>query len=78
VPSRHLNILQEQASSVGVVFVLVTGPALRERLAAAMAQAADTQAGTPGYPAELQLWTHRHAGATTAFRSTACRHPRLA
>ena len=40
----------------------VTGPALRQRLTTAVVQAAHTQTQTPGYLAELQLWTRRPAG----------------
>jgi nitroreductase len=61
VPPRHIRALVEQAARVGVVLLPVTGPALRGRLAAALAEAAHTQEDTPGYLAELQLWTRRHA-----------------
>jgi nitroreductase len=62
VPSSHIRTLVEQASRVGAVLIPVTGPALRQRLSAALTAAAATQAGAPGYLAELQLWTRRHAG----------------
>ncbi|MBV9143708.1 MAG: NAD(P)H nitroreductase [Pseudonocardiales bacterium] len=62
VPARHLSTLEEQASRAGAVLLPVTSPAMRHRLAAALTEAARTQAHTPGYGAELQLWTRRHAG----------------
>jgi nitroreductase len=62
VPSSHLKTVAEQASRAGAILLPVTGQALRQRLTTALAQAAHTQAQTPGYAAELQLWTRRHAG----------------
>jgi nitroreductase len=62
VPSSHLSSLAEEASRAGAILLPVTGPALRQRLTTALAHAAHTQAQTPGYLAELQLWTRRHAG----------------
>jgi len=61
VPLSHVKTLAEQASRTGAVLVPVTGPAMRQRLTAALTEAAHTQAHTPGYGAELQLWTRRHA-----------------
>jgi nitroreductase len=61
VPSNHIKHVTEQASRAGAVLLLVTGPALRQRLTTALAHAARTQAEAPGYLAELQLWTRRHA-----------------
>jgi nitroreductase len=62
VPSSHISHIAEQAARTGATLLPVTGPALRQRLTTALAQAAHTQAQTPGYSAELQLWTRRHAG----------------
>jgi nitroreductase len=62
VPASHLRTLAEQASRAHAVLLPVTSPAMRQRLAAALTEAARTQAHTPGYGAELQLWTRRHAG----------------
>jgi len=61
VPTRHLRTLAEQASRAGAVLLPVSSPAMRQRLATALTEAARTQAHTPGYGAELQLWTRRHA-----------------
>ena len=63
VPSRHIRSVVEQGTRAGAIPVPVTGRALRQRLSTALAHAAHTQAQTPGYLAELQSWTHRHAGA---------------
>jgi Nitroreductase family len=62
VPLSHLRTLEEQASRAGALLLPVTSPAMRHRLAAALIEAARIQANTPGYGAELQLWTRRHAG----------------
>ncbi|HET9117803.1 MAG TPA: nitroreductase family protein [Pseudonocardiaceae bacterium] len=63
VPSRHIKSIAEQASRAGAILLPLIGAALRQRLITALVHAAHTQAQTPGYLAELQLWTHRHAGA---------------
>lgn len=60
VPPSHIGALAEQAARAGAVLMPATGPALRGRLAAALTEAAHTQEGTPGYLAELQLWTRRY------------------
>lgn len=62
VPSSHLRTLAEQASRAGAVLLPVTNPAMRQQFATALTEAAHTQAHTPGYAAELRLWTRRHAG----------------
>lgn len=61
VPPSHIRALAEQAARAGAALLPVTGPALRGRLIAALAEAAHTQEDTPGYLTELQLWTRRHA-----------------
>ena len=63
VPPEHLRLLEEHARRVGAVLIPVTGPATRQRLEAALADAATRQDWTPGYPTELELWTRRYAGA---------------
>ncbi len=63
VLSHQIRSLAKQASRAGALLLPVTGPALRHHLTAALVHAAHTQAQTPGYLAELQVWTHRHAGA---------------
>jgi Nitroreductase family len=62
VPARHLRTLAEQASRAHAILLPMRSPAMRQRLAAALTKAARTQTHTPGYAAELQLWTHRHTG----------------
>jgi Nitroreductase family len=63
VPAEHLDELVAQARRAGADLVPVTGSHLRGRLVAALADAAERQRWTPGYPAELQLWTRRTAGS---------------
>ena len=63
VPSEHLRLLDEHALRAGAVLVPATSPAMRQRLSAALADAASRQHWTPGYPTELELWTRRYAGA---------------
>jgi hypothetical protein len=47
----------------------------RERFAAVLVDAADRQRWTPGYPAELQIWTRRYRGARDGIPSTAIAPP---
>jgi hypothetical protein len=63
VPPEHLRLLEEHACGAGALLIPVVGPAMRHRLAAALADAATRQDWTPGYPVELELWTRRYAGA---------------
>lgn len=62
VPPRHLATLAEQASRVGALLLPMTSPAMRSRLAAALTEASHRQQLSPGYAAELQLWTRRYHG----------------
>jgi nitroreductase len=62
VPASHLEALAEQAARAGAVLHPVTAPAMRQRLSAALTDAAHTQTDMLGYGAELTLWTRRHAG----------------
>ena len=63
VPPEHLRLLEEHARRAGALLIPVSGPAMRQRLGAALADAAARQDWIPGYPAELELWTRRYAGA---------------
>jgi nitroreductase len=63
VPAGHLRSLAEQAHRVGALLVPVTGTPMLQRLTAALTEAAHRQEFTPGYGAELQLWTRRYAAA---------------
>jgi hypothetical protein len=48
----------------------------QERFAAVLVDAADRHQWTPGYPAELQIWTRRYGAARDGIPSTAiARHP---
>ena len=62
VPAGALRRLTDQAQGHGALLVHVaTGP-MRDRLARVLAAAAAEQANVPGYAAELEQWTRRHAG----------------
>lgn len=63
VPREHLRLLEEHARRGGALLIAVSGSTARRRLVAALADAADRQDWTPGYPTELELWTRRYAGA---------------
>ena len=63
VPPEHLRLLNDHARPTGALLIPATGPALRQRLGAALSDAASYQTWTPGYPTELELWTRRYAGA---------------
>jgi hypothetical protein len=63
VPPELLAELAEQAHHVGARLIPVADESTRERLTAAFRDAAARQRFTPGYAAELQLWTRRTAGA---------------
>jgi nitroreductase len=63
VPSEHLRFLGEHARRAGTLLVPATSAAMRQRLGAALTEAASRQHWTPGYPTELELWTRRYAGA---------------
>ncbi|WP_156993812.1 hypothetical protein [Pseudonocardia acaciae] len=52
-----------QAVREGAWLRQVTGPALKRRLSDALDAAAREQQRSPGYAAELQLWTRRYAGS---------------
>lgn len=62
LPPEHLRALVEQAQCRGALLIPVTGPAMRQRLGTVLTDAARRQASSPGYAAELQLWTSRYAG----------------
>jgi nitroreductase len=63
VPAGHLRTLAEHARRAGALLVPVTSAPMRQRLTAALTGAARRQEFTPGYEAELQLWTRRYAAA---------------
>jgi nitroreductase len=62
VPPNLLQALVEQANRAGALLIPVSTAQMRQRLATALIDAAHRQQTTPGYAAELQAWTHRHAG----------------
>jgi hypothetical protein len=62
VPATAARACVEQAEREGAWLRQVTGPA-RRRLTAALVAAAREQQLSPGYAAELRLWTRRYAGS---------------
>src|SRR5689334_7995420 len=54
VPSDLVRILGRHVQRAGAVLIPAAGPVLRRRLVAALADAAERQDRTPGYPTELQ------------------------
>ena len=63
VPTDLIRACTRQAEREGARLIPTTTPALRERLAAAIARAGREQAVTPGYAAELDIWTSRYAAS---------------
>jgi nitroreductase len=59
VPADLVEELVDRAGGEGILLVPVTGPGRRDRLLAALAEAAVLQRTRPGYAAELQRWSHR-------------------
>jgi hypothetical protein len=62
VPAEVITQLGEQARHAGADLVPVADDAIRARLVTAFREAAARQRFTPGYTAELELWTRRAAG----------------
>ncbi|MFC5139871.1 Acg family FMN-binding oxidoreductase [Actinomycetospora rhizophila] len=62
VPIEMLQALGDAARPYGGVLHLTVG-GQRAVVAEAMREAAEQQREHPGYPAELERWTHRYAGA---------------
>jgi nitroreductase len=63
VPAAHLEVLIGHAQRAGALLLPVTGPGMRDGLAAALDDAAHRQEPSAGYTVELELWTRRYAGA---------------
>ncbi|MBO0850616.1 MAG: NAD(P)H nitroreductase [Pseudonocardia sp.] len=63
VPAALLRTCMRQAEREGARLHPVTQPYPRRRLRMAISAAAHEQQLTPGYAAELQLWTSRYAGS---------------
>ena len=64
VPPEHVRLLERARAPRGrTAHPRRASPAMRQRLGAALADAAARQDWIPGYPAELELWTRRYAGA---------------
>ncbi|MFC4944978.1 Acg family FMN-binding oxidoreductase [Pseudonocardia sp. GCM10023141] len=63
VPATAVDDLVREAARLGVLLVPVSGDAMRARLSDALVRAAREQAATPGYLAELRLWTERYPGS---------------
>ena len=63
VPAEALSVLAEHAHRAGAVLVPTSDEPTRDRLAAALLEAAHRQEPSAGYTAELEVWTRRYAGA---------------
>ena len=73
VPPGLIRDMIDSAARADVVLQPVQHA--QERFAAVLVDAADRQRWTPGYPAELQIWTRRHGGARDGIPSTAIASP---
>jgi len=73
VPPRLIQDLVVAAARADVLLVPVQHA--RERFEAVLVDAADRQRWTPGYPAELQIWTRRYGGARDGIPSSAIAQP---
>jgi len=73
VPPRLVQDLVVAAARADVLLVPVQHA--RERFEAVLVDAADRQRLTPGYPAELQIWTRRYGGARDGSRRPRSRNP---
>jgi nitroreductase len=62
VPGTHLQALADQAQWAGALLSPMNDAAMRQRLSNALTEAARSQEASPGYAAELDLWTSRYAG----------------
>ena len=73
VPPGLIRDMIDAAARADVVLQPVRNA--HERFASVLVDAADRQRWTPGYPAELQIWTRRHGGARDGIPSTAIAPP---
>lgn len=73
VPPALIQGLVDAAAGAGVLLALVDQA--QERFAAVLVDAAGRQRWTPGYPAELQVWTRRYGAARDGIPATAIAHP---
>jgi hypothetical protein len=63
VPAEHLRELAEHVERTGTRLIPVHGDDMRARLANALTTGAHRQEFSPGYAAELELWTRRYPPA---------------
>jgi nitroreductase len=75
VRAEHLRALVEQARRTGALLLPSSDPAVRHRLDSAITDAAHRQEASPGYAAELQLWTGRYAGGHDGIPATTVAAP---
>lgn len=62
------GVIRDVAAAARSGVVLHPVQHAHERFAAVLVDAAARQRWTPGYPAELQIWTRRHGGPATGSR----------
>ena len=60
-PASHIDALAAAARGSGAQLLSMVDDEQRRRLLDALADAAQRQDRSPGYPAELRMWTHRYA-----------------
>ena len=63
VPPAHLRTLAAHVHRAGAVLLPATDPVMRQRLTAALVEAAHRQEPSAGYTVELEVWTRRYAAA---------------
>ena len=73
VPPGLIHGLVDAAARADVLLAPVDQA--QERFAAVLVDAAGRQRWTPGYPAELQVWTRRHGATRDGIPATAIAHP---
>jgi hypothetical protein len=61
VPRTHIDAMAAAARGSGAQLLTMTDDEQRRRLVHALADAAQRQDRSPGYPAELRMWTHRYS-----------------
>jgi len=62
VPAARIRPVAEHSRRAGALLVTVSTPATRQRLTAAITDAGQRQELTPGYAAELQVWSRHSSG----------------
>ena len=75
VPAGALRTLADEARRTGVLLLPVTTSVMRQRLTAALIEAAHRQEFSPGYAGELQLWTRRYTAGRDGVPAASVAEP---